>query len=363
MRRTNGSKGGKSSAKTIDTQQAAVATSTSFFGTYGVETGNMKRGMDQRSPHDDGRSKKPSFFSVNTQFNDKSTEEVSNQNELAVGKDAVKAQMKIAGQNYREMVRKHEEEERLEEEQEALRKKKREEELRRRSQKRHEYIHGKKSRHLQQEGGNDSGSESSDDDSEEEEKIIGDPGRGIEGDTKSCTSLRNTSNEEQEGDNGEEDWNHDTENEDEEDHRAPETERTQQQKNSALSVTTHKRSAEKQQKEETVMDEESNDSATVKDKPTRKKQTTITSLMGTTETASNNTISSNYRASSIKSNNTPTESNSSFRDIPTTPPRFKRVNTNSKNRRKCIRMASSGNGDKHLNQTIDLLMSTNSTQE
>ena len=288
------------------TNVGTVDTSNDFFHNFGVDdTINHKRGMDQRSPHEGGTVKKPSLFSVDTKFGNKKNEE-----DKIKAREAQKQQLAVAGKNFRELVARQEAQERLEEQQEKARKQKIEEELKRRSLERHKLIHGTAEElESQEEDVNPGSEEDNETDESEEEKIIGDPGTDDLGDTKSCKSLVDTSEEEQVDD-----------------------------KEDSLAMTSSRKS------EVEIVPP----STTKKVKPTpSKRQATLTSMMGVKGKPPK--AHDHHKADEDVSGKKPSkdhQQHDSSNFNASSPPRFKKVNMNSTNRRQCIRMASEGQGDK-----------------
>ena len=210
--------------------------------------------------------------------------------------------------------------------------------MKRRSKERHEYIHGIHTNSDNADEQQDTSVEESEDD-----KIIGDPGRGIDGDIKSCASLRDTSDEEdQDNDPGIDEWGKDSDSQQED--------KAKKDGNGAQSQGTDVQATEGLTDDNSEHGGKTNQQSlhsSINTAGRRKKQTTLN--FGGNSDEKRGKLQSTDEDTEIQQN----ESSQSLvtqpppkPPTPTTPPRYKAVNAKSTNRRQCLRMSTYDVGDK-----------------
>ena len=364
MKSTEGKGRSKENNQDRKTQHDGDRRTTNFFTQYGIDSTapNLKRGMDKRSPTEDGQAKKPSFFQVDTTFSTGSAHRTLAQQTQGTPQDDTIARLHNARKQYIELVRKQDTEERKAAQEEEQRKAATQAELKRRSMERHKLIHGN---HNQDDS--DIGQQGTSDEESEDDKIIGDTGKGIEGDVKSCTSLRDTSDEEPDEASVNDRWDKESQggsdNDNNDDGKVEETIEDGPTEQARKNAT-------RNQEEDISLVQGKDRTKPPKEKVQHSRRTQQTTLSFGSDTSINRNT-----PQSTESEKSSQQSSTSLLTQPQTPPRYKAVNAKSTNRRQCIRMDLTEAGDKtpesnnkaryvHKHETrVTLKMSISGTDE
>ena len=314
----NGGKQNSHQSKKSDATEAgntARTQSEAFFEQHGVDTNEgatTKQGLKDRSPAEEGTKKKQSFFRSETSSS--ATKKPVMGASTGPRTSNWREQVKIASANFRQQVQKEEEEERKEEEEQKKMKQQIQKKLRRKSDERRREIQAIMNNDNSEQSENGSQGESGQEysDSEEDDKIIGDPGRTNYYGEK---DLVNTDDKEME---------HKEENHSEAEEEEVPTSEERRKKDDEMSKESDEN---KSKNHHTDQDKGKEEDTGRQDKEKR--------------------ISSEQERRKKGINNEAEESLADTQEVATTstPPRFKSVNANSRNRRKCIRVQQMNQGD------------------